>query len=145
MLPFINKTVSTKKRRGCRHQTGARRHVFYVLQEIRSDFAALLSGIPLWPEWQAEYGVRPVWVFCCTLQGLRAAESLADSRGSNGIGSCCLSPFMLLYVHRNHEAYYGRAYGGGGRGRLYTYRYTVTTRMTPALRWAAMRVILMFH
>ena len=33
----------------------------------------------------------------------------------------------------------------GGRGRLYTYRYTVTTRMTPALRWAAMRDILMFH
>ena len=30
----------------------------------------------------------------------------------------------------------------GGRGRLYTYRYTVTTRMTPALRWAAMRAIL---
>ena len=25
----------------------------------------------------------------------------------------------------------------GGRGRLYTYRYTVTTRMTSALRWAA--------
>ena len=24
----------------------------------------------------------------------------------------------------------------GGRGRLYTYRYTVTTRMTSALRWA---------
>ena len=34
---------------------------------------------------------------------------------------------------------------GGGRGRLYTYRYTVTTRMTLALRWAAMRAILMFH
>ena len=30
-------------------------------------------------------------------------------------------------------------------GRLYTYQYTVTTRMTPALRWAAMRAILMFH
>ena len=30
-------------------------------------------------------------------------------------------------------------------GRLYTYRYTVTTRMTPVLRWAAMRDILMFH
>ena len=29
--------------------------------------------------------------------------------------------------------------------RLYTYRYTVTARMTPALRWAAMRAILMFH
>ena len=34
--------------------------------------------------------------------------------------------------------------GGGGR-RLYTYRYTVTTRMTYALRWAAMRAILVFH
>ena len=39
----------------------------------------------------------------------------------------------------------GRGYGGGGRGRLYTYRYNVTTRMTSALRWAAMRAILMFH
>ena len=29
--------------------------------------------------------------------------------------------------------------------RLYTYRYTVTTRMIPALRWAAMRAILMVH
>ena len=28
---------------------------------------------------------------------------------------------------------------------LYTYRYTVTIRMTSALRWAAMRAILMFH
>ena len=35
--------------------------------------------------------------------------------------------------------------GGGGRGRLYTYRYTVTTRMIPALRWAAMRAILLIH
>ena len=33
----------------------------------------------------------------------------------------------------------------GCRGRLYTYRYTVTTRMTSALRWAAMRAILMFR
>ena len=57
---------------------------------------------------------------------------------------------MVLNVHRNHKAYQGReeggtGYGGGGRGRLYTYCYTVTTRMTPALRWAAMRAILMFH
>jgi len=57
---------------------------------------------------------------------------------------------MVLNVHRNHEAYYGgekerRGYGGVERGRIYTYRYTVTTRMTPALRWAAMRTILMFH
>ena len=39
----------------------------------------------------------------------------------------------------------GAGYGGGERGRLYTYQYTVTTRMTPALRWAVMRAILMFH
>ena len=32
-----------------------------------------------------------------------------------------------------------------GEDRLYTYRYTVTTRMTLALRWAAMRAILVFH
>ena len=28
---------------------------------------------------------------------------------------------------------------------IYTYRYTVTSGMTFALRWAAMRAILMFH
>ena len=38
-----------------------------------------------------------------------------------------------------------KGYGGGGRGKLYTYRYTVTTRMTSALRLAAVRAILMFH
>ena len=31
--------------------------------------------------------------------------------------------------------------GGGGRRRLYTYCCTVTTRMTPALKRAAMRAI----
>ena len=30
------------------------------------------------------------------------------------------------------------------RGVMYTYRYTVNTRMTPALSWAAMRDILIF-
>ena len=34
---------------------------------------------------------------------------------------------------------------GGEGGRLYTYRYTVTTRMISALRWAAMRAILIFQ
>ena len=49
---------------------------------------------------------------------------------------------MVLNVLRNHQAYYGRGEGGRGEGvwrwgaggRLYTYRYTVTTRMTSALR-----------
>ena len=36
----------------------------------------------------------------------------------------------------------GRGFGCGGRG---INRYTVTTRMTSALRWAAMRAILMFQ
>ena len=33
----------------------------------------------------------------------------------------------------------------GEGGKLYTYHYTVTTRMTPALRWATVRAVLMFH
>ena len=33
----------------------------------------------------------------------------------------------------------------GERAIIYTYRYTVTTRMIPALRWAATRAILMFQ
>ena len=40
----------------------------------------------------------------------------------------------------------GGGYGDGGRGRLYTYRYAaVPTKMTSALRWVAMRAILMLH
>ena len=31
--------------------------------------------------------------------------------------------------------------GVGAGGRLYTYHYTVTTRMTSSLRWSAMRAI----
>ena len=55
---------------------------------------------------------------------------------------------MVLNVHTDYKVYWrgdggGGGYGGGGRGRLYTYCYAVTTRMTPALRWAAMRAILM--
>ena len=60
---------------------------------------------------------------------------------------------MVLNIHRNNKAYYnirdgengGRGYGGGGRGRLYTYRNTATTRMTPASRQAAMAAIFMFY
>ena len=59
---------------------------------------------------------------------------------------------MVLNVHRKPASETirdgekgGRGYGGGGRGRLYTYRYTVTTRIIFAIRWAAMRAILMFQ
>ena len=33
----------------------------------------------------------------------------------------------------------------GEEENYYTYRYTVTTRMTPALKWAVMRAVLWFH
>ena len=41
----------------------------------------------------------------------------------------------------------GRLWGKGvwWRRRLHTHHYTVTTRMTSALRWAVVRAILMFH
>ena len=51
---------------------------------------------------------------------------------------------MLLHIHRNHEAYWGWGTEVGEEGD-YTYCYNVTTRMSPALRWAAMRATLMFH
>ena len=63
---------------------------------------------------------------------------------------------MVLNVHRNHTAYKGRGEGGEGGMEvggerdyihvyIYTYYYTITTRMIPALRWAVMRAILMFQ
>ena len=51
-------------------------------------------------------------------------------------------------VHRNRKAYCEREEGGEGvgeQGDYCTYRCTVITRMTSALRWAATRAILMFH
>ena len=59
---------------------------------------------------------------------------------------------MALNVHGNHKAYRDGEKGGkrvwrwrGGGERLYTYRYTVTTRVIPVLRWAAMIAILIFQ
>ena len=55
---------------------------------------------------------------------------------------------MVLNVHRTIRLIRDREKGAWswGRGRLYnTYHYTVTTRMTSALRWAAMTAILMFQ
>ena len=57
---------------------------------------------------------------------------------------CCFTSTETIRLIRDGEKV-GRGYGGDGRGRLYTYRYTVTNRMTSALRSAAMKTILMFH
>ena len=56
----------------------------------------------------------------------------------------CLTSTDTIRLIRDGEKG-ARWYGGAGRGRVYTYRYTVTTWMTSAWRWAAMRAILMFH
>ena len=61
---------------------------------------------------------------------------------------CLTSTETVRFIRDGEKG--GRGYEGvcvcvGGGGRLYTYRYTVTTRMTPALRWAATRAVLMFH
>ena len=54
---------------------------------------------------------------------------------------------MVLNVHRllTHNDLLGSGGGGGGGGGVYAYRYTVTTKMIPALRLAAMRAILTFY
>ena len=57
---------------------------------------------------------------------------------------------MVLNVHRNHKAYRDGEKGGEGGMEVggeedYIPIATVTTRMTFALRWAAMRAILMFQ
>ena len=58
----------------------------------------------------------------------------------------CLTSTETIGLSRDGgEGGGGGGYGVEGRGRLYTYHYTVTTRMIPALRWAAMRTILMFQ
>ena len=57
---------------------------------------------------------------------------------------------MVLNVHRNDKPYLG--WGEGGEGGMevgeegdYIPIATVTTRMIPALRWVAMKAILMFQ
>ena len=87
----------------------------------------------------AKIGI-PIWV-----QGAKYSESSKPLKLLTFVN-------MVLTFHKNHKMEGGGGGGGGGgedggggRGRLYTYCYTVTTRMTPALRWAVMRAILMFH
>ena len=57
---------------------------------------------------------------------------------------------MVLNAHRNHKDYYNIRDGEkgawrGGEREIIIPITTVTTRMSPALRWAAMRAILMFQ
>ena len=51
-------------------------------------------------------------------------------------------PTEIIRLIRDGEKMGKSGYGGGGRGILYTYRYTVTTGMTSGFRWAAMAAIL---
>ena len=54
------------------------------------------------------------------------------------VSFCCLTSTESRRPIRN-------GIWSGGKGRLYTSRYAVITRMTPALRSSAIRAILMFH
>ena len=58
---------------------------------------------------------------------------------------CLTSTETIRLIRDGERGAGGGVEVGGEPGWLYTYRYTVTTRMTSALRWAAMRAILMFH
>ena len=71
---------------------------------------------------------------------IRDGEKEGGGRGYGGEGE----EGDYIPITKLSEARRGWGGGGllgGGGGRLYTYRYTVTTRMTPALRWAAVRAI----
>ena len=55
--------------------------------------------------------------------------------------------YLTLHCHVTARSTGGdrKIPGGGWRERDYTYRYTVTTRMIAALKWAAKGAILMVH
>ena len=63
---------------------------------------------------------------------------------NSGCKQWCLTSRETIRLIRDEKSG-GEANEGGGGGRLYTCHYTVTTRMTSALRWTVMRAILMFH
>ena len=64
---------------------------------------------------------------------------------------CCVANLELVKLVQRRvvfeEVLAGTEIPGGWGGRIYIYtqRYTITTRMTPALRWAAMRAVLKLH
>ena len=59
------------------------------------------------------------------------------------VNMCLSSTETIRLIRDGEKGGSGMEVGEGGR--ICTYRYTVTTRMTRALRWAVMRAILMFH
>ena len=95
------------------------KHVLQVLPPLQRSMGAALA-------WRNHT--------CRTAQGLQVSKH----------GAYLMSTETTRLI-RDEEGGGGRGHGSGGRGRLYTYRYAVTTTMTPALRWAVMRAILMFH
>ena len=74
----------------------------------------------------------------------RSREEVQSSRSI-----CRRAPTISEYGHQpNSPARLSSLQSEGAQHHcvtLYTYRYTVTTKMTSALSWAAMRAILMFH
>ena len=71
-------------------------------------------------------------------KGLKVSDSPASSHTISL--SLSLPPILSLSLSLSLRSQERR-----GKREIYTFRYTVITRMTPALRWAAVRAILMFH
>ena len=96
----------------------------WFLENVSQD-AQYLSSSEAWPYFPCLFAFPFSFIFL-------------DSITVQTNKTWCLTSTWTTRLSRDGEK------GGGGWGRLYTYRYTVTTRMTPALRWAATRAILMF-
>ena len=90
---------------------------------------------------------RPVFLSLWHVKGLLSKRT-ALKADVTGPENRLFAVASLHHPARNFTCWGSEGVNDGGRwgrGRLYTYRYTVTTRMTPALRWAATRAILMFY
>ena len=111
-----------------------------------------------------EHGVSSPWLRCgrvaeALVAGLRRSRFRILFReatcfvyilNSNGAWTTskktwCLTSTETIRVIRDGEKEGEGVLKWGKREEIYTDRYTVTTRKTPALRWAVTRAILMFH
>ena len=77
---------------------------------------------------------------CQTLRCLRLSGSNEAIQSTRRF-LLLISRFKITFLLVRYGLFYFFFFGYV----LYTYRYTVTTRMTSALRRAAIRAILMFH